>query len=101
MNTIKGFWQHKNGKIYAIGGGLQGVGFSTVEEYDPATDTWTKKADMPTGRFALSTSVVNGKIYAIGGNREAAGPRPVTAATAVGDPRERRGSARASCARGR
>jgi len=29
--------------------------------------TWAKKADMPTGRGGLSTSVVNGKIYAIGG----------------------------------
>ncbi len=28
---------------------------------------WTKKADMPTARYALSTSVVGGKIYAIGG----------------------------------
>jgi RNA polymerase sigma factor (sigma-70 family) len=32
-----------------------------------AGDTWTKKADMPTARYYLSTSVVNGKIYAIGG----------------------------------
>lgn len=30
-------------------------------------NTWIKKADMPTSRGALSTSVVNGKIYAIGG----------------------------------
>jgi N-acetylneuraminic acid mutarotase len=30
-------------------------------------DTWTTKADMPTARGYLSTSVVNGKIYAIGG----------------------------------
>ena len=30
-------------------------------------DTWTKKADMPTARAGLSTSVVSGKIYAIGG----------------------------------
>ena len=29
--------------------------------------TWTQKADMPTARHTLSTSVVNGKIYAIGG----------------------------------
>jgi len=29
--------------------------------------TWTKKADMPTARGYLSTSIVNGKIYAIGG----------------------------------
>lgn len=60
-----------NGKIYAIGGNvlIDNVikALSTVEEYDPATDTWTKKADMPTPRYVLSTSVVNGKIYAIGG----------------------------------
>jgi len=29
--------------------------------------TWTKRADMPTARFAFSTSAVDGKIYAIGG----------------------------------
>jgi hypothetical protein len=40
---------------------------STVEEYDPATDRWTEKTDMPTARSWLSTSVVNRKIYAIGG----------------------------------
>ena len=62
-----------NGKIYAIGG-TQGDptgwgGMPTVEEYDPSTDTWTKKADMPTARQSLSTSVVNGKIYGIGGIR--------------------------------
>ena len=28
---------------------------------------WTMKADMPTARFGLTTSVVDGKIYAIGG----------------------------------
>ena len=31
------------------------------------TVEWTKKADMPTPRCMLATSVVNGKIYAIGG----------------------------------
>ena len=57
-----------NGKIYVIGGGKTGGTMaSTVEEYDPATDTWTKKADMPTARWRLSTRAVNGKIYAIGG----------------------------------
>ena len=34
--------------------------------YDPETDTWTQKADMPTPR-STATWVVNGKIYAIGG----------------------------------
>lgn len=62
-----------NGKIYVIGGTHQrnGVndftGLSTVEEYDPATDTWTKKANMPTARVAPAASVVNEKVYVFGG----------------------------------
>jgi N-acetylneuraminic acid mutarotase len=60
-----------NGKIYAIGGAPgDNSETSTVEEYDPATDTWARKVDMQTARIHLSTSVVNGKIYAIGGWRE-------------------------------
>jgi N-acetylneuraminic acid mutarotase len=63
-----------DGKIYAIGGALAGVsgansGLSTVEEYDPATDTWTTKAHMPTARFGLAAGVVDGRIYAFGGAR--------------------------------
>ncbi|MEK7400009.1 MAG: kelch repeat-containing protein [Candidatus Poribacteria bacterium] len=57
-----------NGKIYVFGGvSSDGKILSTVEEYDPATNTWTKKADMPTPRYVFSTSAVDGKIYAIGG----------------------------------
>jgi RNA polymerase sigma factor (sigma-70 family) len=60
-----------DGMIYAIGG-LIGrmdarVRIPTVEAYDPKTDTWTKKADMPTPRAGLTTSVVDGIIYAIAG----------------------------------
>jgi hypothetical protein len=55
-----------DGIIYAIGGRVIGD-LSTVEAYDPATDTWEAKADMPTARWAFSTSVVNRTIYAIGG----------------------------------
>jgi len=35
--------------------------------YDPVTESWTQKADMPTARFFLSACVVDGRIYAIGG----------------------------------
>jgi len=59
-----------NGRIYAIGGRTypqNDIIVSTVEEYDPATDTWTQKAEIPTPRFWLSTSAVNGRVYAIGG----------------------------------
>jgi hypothetical protein len=58
-----------NGKIYAIGGltANEADHLSQVEEYDPATDTWTRKADIPTARSGLVTCAVNGKMYAIGG----------------------------------
>ncbi len=74
-----------NRKIYAIGGVISS-GFagptpgSTVyfskdpvevtgsnEEYDPATDTWTYKAAMPTPRAVFATAVYQNKIYCIGG----------------------------------
>jgi N-acetylneuraminic acid mutarotase len=54
-----------DGKIYVISGSGGGT---KVEMYDPSTNTWTQKADMPTKRYHLSTAVVDGKIYAIGGN---------------------------------
>ena len=63
-----------DGKIFAIGGRLQletdefgEIAISTVEMYDPKTDTWQRKADMPTKRSGVAVSVVDGKIYAIGG----------------------------------
>jgi N-acetylneuraminic acid mutarotase len=61
-----------DGTIYAIGGWSGPAGpelstFSTVEAYDPATDTWTTKADMPTARGGSAIAVVDGQIYVIGG----------------------------------
>jgi N-acetylneuraminic acid mutarotase len=64
------------GRIYAIGGatdmvlqGNNGVEICTlaVEEYDPVSDKWIEKADMPTARFGFAAAEVNNKIYAIGG----------------------------------
>lgn len=73
MPTVRAFLSTSivNGKIYAVGGFLNlaqnAVSTPAVEEYDPVTDTWTQKADMPTPRAALRTCVLDGKIYAIGG----------------------------------
>lgn len=39
-----------------------------MEAYDPTTDTWTRKTDMPTPRFSPATGALKGKIYAIGGS---------------------------------
>jgi N-acetylneuraminic acid mutarotase len=76
-----------DGKIYAIGGvvcsedgscehPIAAFAVSTVEEYDPATDTWTTKAEMPTARKAPGTCAVDGTIYAIGGSTGNEGPPP-------------------------
>lgn len=65
-----------DGKIFVIGGSAQlemdeygDMSLSTVEMYDPETDTWEGKANMPTVRSGVSVSVVDGKIYAIGGSK--------------------------------
>jgi hypothetical protein len=57
-----------NDRMYAIGGYNGGGPLATVEEYDPATGTWTPRASMSTARDELGVAAAsNGKIYAIGG----------------------------------
>jgi N-acetylneuraminic acid mutarotase len=63
-----------DGIIYAIGGQGTGQGLggqlSTVEAYDPATDTWEQKQGlMSTSRADVSACTVNDTIFAIGGFR--------------------------------
>ena len=65
-----------NGKVFVMGGNIQlkrgefgDISTSTVEMYDPKSDTWEQKANMPTARSGVSVSVVDGKIYAIGGSK--------------------------------
>jgi N-acetylneuraminic acid mutarotase len=54
-----------NDKIYAIGGVN---GYTSIEEYDPETNSWDIKESMPTGRAFIGKGVVEGKIYIIGGS---------------------------------
>lgn len=61
-----------HGKIYAVGGYCR----KTEEklevlnlEYDPSTDTWMRKSDLPTGRSNLALVACKNRIYAIGGDR--------------------------------
>ena len=52
--------------IYVIGG--YNAGYRNENEaYNPATNTWTAKASMPTPRYGLSSATVNGIIYVFGG----------------------------------
>lgn len=62
-----------NEKIYVLGGWkgsryvyLQPL-LATVEEYDPKTDTWSRKNDLSFPRTYFSASVVEEKIYLFGG----------------------------------
>ena len=72
-----------DGKIHVIGGahanipgkpgneplwaGVPQIVVGTVEEYDPASNTWRTRAPMPTGRNHFFAAEVDGKIYAING----------------------------------
>ena len=70
-----------NGILYVIGGQSTMICDSTyfyvcdynlvtsVEAYDPATDTWSTRADIPTPRLAHAVGVIDGSIYAVGGQR--------------------------------
>lgn len=57
-----------NGKIYIIGGRINGTSASTnVYEYDPVLNTYTSRAPLPVGRYDHATAVYNNKIYVFGG----------------------------------
>jgi len=74
------------GRIYVIGGASTHPGSAepavhparphravgTVEEYDPATNTWRARSPMPTARNHAAIGVVGGKIYVLGGRIGAA-----------------------------
>ena len=62
-----------NGIIYVFGGFSRKKGAETkhpvhVDAYDPRTDTWTRKGDMPVSRIYFGLGVVAGKVYLMGGN---------------------------------
>ena len=64
-----------NGKIYAIGGSVSSSAsyssveiLSSIEEYDPKSDTWAKKKDLPVPRSFHSACVIDNRIYIIGGS---------------------------------
>lgn len=71
-------WGHKtftvNNKIYVLKGATSSGSVSsakflkTVEEYNPSTDIWEKKADALRINVYFAASAANGKIYTIGGS---------------------------------
>lgn len=58
-----------NNKIYVLGGYDEEWKVLRVNEvFDPATNTWTTKAPIPTLRADFAIAVYENKIYCIGGN---------------------------------
>jgi N-acetylneuraminic acid mutarotase len=62
-----------NGKIYLIGGLPVDTTppLGVVQEYDTATDTWTKKKNMPLATHHAAPAAYNGRIYLFGGQIQA------------------------------
>jgi N-acetylneuraminic acid mutarotase len=64
--------QTVNGKIYTLSGIRNEALFITprfdaTEVYDPANDSWTTKASIPTSVWDYASTVVDNKIYVVGG----------------------------------
>jgi N-acetylneuraminic acid mutarotase len=72
-----------NGILYAVGGAITHRGehgvpvyteyLSTVEAYNPSTNSWSLKAPLPTPRSGVGVGVVDGILYAVGGTGSATG----------------------------
>lgn len=75
-----------NGKLYVIGG-VKHTGLpwpndyeqtcTENEVYDPATNSWSTLAPMPTGRNLFSATVIDNKIYCMFGYANLVNPVPV------------------------
>ncbi|TDG13332.1 hypothetical protein E2F43_07250 [Seongchinamella unica] len=58
-----------NGKLYVFGGGWEtGSPLDSTQEYDPVTDTWRRRANMPTPRAWATASAFKGECYVMGGS---------------------------------
>ncbi len=68
-----------DGKLYLFGGFTDDFGASAeIDVYDPASDAWTRRKDMPTGVTHLNPAVDKGTIWFAGGFK-GKHPGPVTA----------------------
>ena len=72
INIPEGVTINVNNRLYLLGGFnlytgnvLRATTNSAV--FDPATNTWTESAGMPTARVGMAACNMDGKIYAIGG----------------------------------
>jgi glucose/arabinose dehydrogenase len=64
------------GYILIVGGEGADLAYSTVEAYDPASDTWTALANMPTARHGIQAVVWHGRMFVTDGGTESGGAAP-------------------------
>ncbi len=63
-----------DGKLFLFGGFTEDLGASSqLDVYDPASDTWTRRKDMPTGVTHLNPAVDGNTLWLAGGFK---GPHP-------------------------
>jgi N-acetylneuraminic acid mutarotase len=76
----QGRWGHTSivldGKIYEMGGldTAKGPALTSIEVYDPDTDTWENKGEMEIGRIGHGAVAYEGKIYVMGGELQEPSP---------------------------
>jgi hypothetical protein len=75
------------GRIHVLGGvDPSGNAVATHEDYDPAADRWTRRADLLLARDSLAAATVDGTLYAVGGRRGSVAGERVTGALEEYDP---------------
>ena len=62
-------------KAFIFGGETREVTFAAAEAYDPATDSWTELAPLPTPRHGFGAVVHDGQILTLMGAPTAGGDR--------------------------
>jgi N-acetylneuraminic acid mutarotase len=65
MNFGAAAW---NGKLFVFGGSTSNsyAATSSVESYDPATDSWTNRTPLPNALYDCTAATLNGSIYVYG-----------------------------------
>ena len=77
-----------DGRLFAIGGrvdGSYGRNLAANEAYDPATNSWTTRAPLPTSRSGIAAVVLERRIFVVGGEAPSGTFNQVEAYDPAGD----------------
>jgi hypothetical protein len=58
-----------DGRLYLVGGVVDGGLASDTQVYDPAADRWSSAPGLPTSREHLGAAATGGRVYVVGGRR--------------------------------